>query len=54
MEAIAQSYNIGLVIERLLAPGLIPAMVMRRHVLGKDILRLISIGQALTRCGGQA
>ena len=47
--------NIGLVIERLLTPGSISGLVMRRFVLGKDTLRLFSIWiQHSTRCGGPA
>ena len=40
--------------EKLLAPGSIPELEMRRYVLEKDTLRLFSIrAKQSPRCGGQ-
>ena len=40
----AQWQSAGMMIEKLLTPGSIPALSMRRRVLGKDILRPIPSG----------
>ena len=45
-------FYVWLVTERLLTPGLILKLQMRRCVFGKDTLRVFSIGaKQSTRCG---
>ena len=48
-------YSFGLVIERWLAPGSNPKLVMCRYTLGNDILSLFSVGtkQSSTCCVAQ-
>ena len=41
---VAQWQSVGVVIERLLTPGSIPKLAMRRFVLGKDSLRFFRLG----------
>ena len=55
MMAIAQWYSVVLVIVKLLTPGSIPKLAIRRWILGKCTYCLFRIGaKKSTRCGGPA